>query len=152
MFVIRYSLVSATADSMGAFGHDRVQVADDTVMGYAEDGSIFIAVDCDNFSSFFHARTMLDRTADADCDIQSWPYRRASLAYLVIVVDIAKVDRSPAATYGSAEAMGEIPELLEVFLRANARTTSDDDTCCLEVDLLRGAMRLDDSQGQFKAV
>jgi hypothetical protein len=49
--------------------HDFKQVANDAVIGHAEDRCFRVLVDGDNRLRIFHAGQMLDRARNADCDI-----------------------------------------------------------------------------------
>ena len=64
---------------------------------------------------------MLDRAADADGDVERRADGRAGLADLVLLADVAAVDRRAASADRSAEAPASCVDQVEVFLASDAR-------------------------------
>ena len=54
------------SDGGGERGDDFEEVAYDAVIGYFEDGCVFILVDCDDALRALHADEVLDGSGDAD--------------------------------------------------------------------------------------
>src|SRR5690606_17469034 len=78
---------------------------------------------------------MLDRTRDTDREIDLGRHDLAGLADLVVVGNIARVDRSAARAERSAELVGERDNDVLIFLARSERTAARDD------DLGRGELR-----------
>ena len=55
----------------------------------------------------------------------------------MVVVDEAQVHRGSRGRRGGAEAIGQVPDELEIVLAADARAPGDNNTRRLEVHLLR---------------
>ena len=71
---------------------------------------------------------MLDRAGDADRDIDFRSDDLAGLADLIVVGDIARINRSARSTDAGAELVGERgDDFLELFAGAQGATTGDDD-------------------------
>src|SRR5215469_16017095 len=58
------------ADGFGEFGDDLEEVAYDSVVGYLEDGGVFVFVDGDDGLGALHADEVLDGSGDADGEIE----------------------------------------------------------------------------------
>ena len=86
---------------------------------------------------------MLDRTGDADRDIQFRRDDLAGLADLQVARHIAGVDRGARSADRGADLVGQLVDDLEVFRRAQCAATRDDLACPLQV----GAVAL--ALGQF---
>ena len=70
---------------------------------------------------------MLDRAADAGGNVQRRADRGAGLADLVLLADVAAVDRRAAGADRAADRPGQVVNQLEVVLAADAAAAGDDD-------------------------
>src|SRR5208283_5616170 len=133
-------------------GDDLVEVAHDAVVRDGEDRGRGIGVDGHDLVRFAHARAMLDGAGDAAGDVQLRPHRRAGLADLIVVVNVAGVHRRAAAGGRAAESFGQLHDQLEVLLAAHAGAAGDDDVGRGQVNLLGRADAFQHAQHEFAAV
>ena len=92
------------------------EVRDEAVIRDLEDRCLGVLVDRDDDLRVLHPREMLDRAGDADGDIDFGGDDLAGLADLIIIGDIARVDRRAAGADARAELVGErFDDRVEVF-------------------------------------
>src|SRR6478672_13437406 len=115
----------AGGDLLGRGGDDGVQVADHAEVGELEDRGLGVLVDGHDGLRGLHAGAVLDRTGDADGDVELRRDGLAGLADLERVRHPARVDRGTRGAHGSTEGVGEAFDGLEVA--AGATTAGDDD-------------------------
>src|SRR6202011_5218327 len=90
-FRVRSAL--AGLNCLGELRRDLEQVADDAVVGDLEDRRLFVLVDRDDRLRGLHAGAVLDRSGDAQRDVQLWRHGLAGLAHLELARVVAGVDR-----------------------------------------------------------
>ena len=93
-----------------------------------EDRGFFVLVDRDDHFGIFHARHVLDRTGDADGDVEFRRNHLSGLADLVVVRHEACIDRGARCADGSAEFIGQRFQDIEVLTRTHAAAAGNDDT------------------------
>ena len=71
------------------------QITDDAIVGHAENGCFTIFVDGDDHLARTHAGQVLHSAADAASDVQIRAHDLAGLSDLVLVFDVAGIDRRP---------------------------------------------------------
>jgi len=113
-----------------------VEVADDPVVGDAEDRRQRVAVDRQDAGALVHAGAVLHAAADAAGDVELGADRGAGLADLMLVVDPARVHGGAAGADHAAERAGQLLDQREALARADPDASSDDDARALEVDAL----------------
>src|ERR1700679_1341041 len=84
-------------------GQRRVEISDEAVIGDLEDRRLLVLVDRDNDLRILHPRQMLDRSGDADRDIELGRHDLAGLADLPIVWRVARIDRGARGAHRRAE-------------------------------------------------
>src|SRR5215217_5083696 len=82
------------------FRQDREQIADEAVVCDLEDRGFLVLVDGDDDLAVLHAGEMLDRTGNADRDVELRSHHLARLPDLPVVRRIAGIDGSAARTDG----------------------------------------------------
>ena len=95
---------------------------------------------------------MLDGAGNAAGNEQRGTNRDASLSNLALVLNVAEVYRSTAASDRAAKSIGEIVEKFEILLRPDARAACDDNARTLEVDVRMAADDFEDFDGNLDAV
>src|SRR5829696_7569243 len=144
----------ALGDLLGELGRHLEQVADHPEVGDLEDRRLGVLVHRDDRLRGLHAGPVLDRTGDAQRDVQLRGDRLAGLADLELVRVVPGVDRGPGRADGGAERVGEPLHDREVVRRADAAAAGDDDRGLGELrpvtahdrfdaDDLRGLRRVD---------
>src|SRR5690606_26088303 len=102
--------------------HDGEQVADDAEVGDIEDRRFAVLVDRDDVLRRLHSGPVLDRTGDAEGDVQLRRHRDAGLTDLVRIRDVSGVDRGAGSADRSTERIGELLDENELLLRAEPAT------------------------------
>ncbi len=92
-----------------------------------EDGGFFVFVDGDDGLRVLHARQVLDRTRDADGDVEVGRDDLTGLADLIVVGHIACVNRRSGGANRRAELVGNLFQHGEVFTVLHATAPRDDD-------------------------
>src|SRR5947207_5828703 len=116
-------------------------VADDSVVGDLEDRRIFVLVDGDDRLRRAHAGEMLYRARDSDSDVKLGTHQTSGLSNLIAVRTPAVVSDSACRPDGGVAKCGrEIFDELEILGCLEAPTTSDDDGCFGQVELLPAAL------------
>jgi curli biogenesis system outer membrane secretion channel CsgG len=90
-------------------------------VGDLEDRGVFVLVDGDDGLGILHARKVLDRARDADRDVDFGGDDLAGLADLIVVGDIARIDRGARCADGGAQLVGQREDGL---LRRSARPSA----------------------------
>src|SRR5262249_16561003 len=88
---------------LGELGQGLEEVGDQSVVGHLEDRSLLVLVDGDDDLGVLHARQVLDRAGDADCDVQGGGDHLPGLTNLEVVRHEAGLDRGTAGAPGRAE-------------------------------------------------
>src|SRR3546814_7760859 len=94
--------------------HGAEQVGDEAEVGDLEDRGVLVLVDRDDRLRILHARKVLDRARNADREIDLRGNDLAGLADLIIVGDIARVDRGARSTERSEEHTSELQSLMRL--------------------------------------
>src|SRR5690606_5572836 len=123
----RASSALALGDLVGQLRGDLEQVTHDTEVGDLEDRGLGVLVDGDDGLRRLHAGAVLDRTGDAQCDVQLRRHRLAGLADLELRRVVAGVDGGTRGTDGGTERVGQLLDDLELVRRAHTAATGDDD-------------------------
>src|SRR5262245_200752 len=108
-------------------GHDLEEIAHDAVVGNLEDRGFLVLVDGDDGLAVLHAGEMLDRTGDADGDVEVGRHHLASLTDLVVVRHEARIDCRARRADAGAELVGQRLDGLAVLARAHAAAAGDHD-------------------------
>ncbi len=108
--------------------HDLEQVADQADVGDLEDRGFLVLVDGDDRLGILHAGEVLDRSGNADRDIDVRRDDLAGLADLIIVGRIAGIDRSSRGSDRRSELVGErVEQAVELVVGAEGAAAGDDD-------------------------
>ena len=97
------------------------EVRDKPVIGHLEDRRLFVLVDRDDDLAVLHPREVLDRTRDADRDVEVRRHDLARLPHLPVVRRVAGIDRGTARADGGAELVGKAFDQRETVPRSRAR-------------------------------
>src|SRR5262245_50558201 len=100
------------AELLGELRQRLEQIGNEAVVRDLKDRRLLVLVDGDDHLGILHAGEMLDRTRDADRDIELRRHDLAGLAHLPIVGRIAGVDRRAGGADRRAELVGN---RLDVF-------------------------------------
>ena len=117
----------AGLDRLGQLRRDLEQVADHAVVGDLEDRRLFVLVDRDDRLRRLHAGAVLDRTGDAQRDVQLRRDGLTGLAHLELARVVAGVDRGARRADGGTQRVGQFLDHAEVLGAADATTTGDHD-------------------------
>src|SRR3954470_658009 len=120
-------LLLAGGDLLGGGGDDRVEVADDAEVGQLEDRRLGVLVDGHDGLRGLHAGAVLDRTGDADGDVELRRDGLAGLPHLEAVGIEAGVHRRPGGADGGTEGVGQRLDDREVLGAGDTATAGDDD-------------------------
>src|SRR4051794_20416077 len=120
-------LLLAGGDLLGGGGDDRVEVADDAEVGQLEDRRLGVLVDGHDGLRGLHAGAVLDRTGDADGDVELRRDGLAGLPHLEAVRVEAGVHRRPGGADGGTEGVGQRLDDREVLGAGDTATAGDDD-------------------------
>src|SRR5258705_6058421 len=104
----------AGLDRLGQLRRDLEQVTDDAQVGNLEDRRLFVLVHRDDRLRRLHAGAVLDRTGDAQRDVQLRRHGLAGLAYLELARVVAGVDRGTRRADGGTERIGQFLDHAEV--------------------------------------
>ena len=113
-----------------------MQVADDAVVGDAEDRRERVVVDGQDARALVHAGAVLHGAADAAGDVELGTDGGAGLADLVVVGDPARIHGGAAGADDAADRAGQLLDQREALARADPDAAGDDDARALEVDAL----------------
>src|SRR5207247_2982614 len=105
----------ARPDGLGQLWDDLVQVADDAEVGVLEDRRVRVLVDGDDHVRALHAHLVLDRTGDADGDVEPRRDGLAGLADLRRIRVPARVDDRARRGDGATERLGQFLDQREVL-------------------------------------
>src|SRR3954470_22309778 len=120
-------LLLAGGDLLGGGGDDRVEVADDAEVGQLEDRRLGVLVDGHDGLRGLHAGAVLDRTGDADGDVELRRDGLAGLPHLEAVGIEAGVHRGAGGADGGTEGGGAPLDDREVLRAGHPATAGDDD-------------------------
>ena len=93
------------SDLAGQFGNGIEQIGNQAKVGDLEDRGVFVLVDGDDRLGVLHAGEVLDGARDADGDVDFGGDDLAGLADLIVVGDIARIDRRAAGADLGATAL-----------------------------------------------
>src|SRR6266568_3071973 len=102
------------ADLFGELRHDLEQVAHDAVVRDLEDRRVLVLVDRDDHFRRPHARQMLDRSGNADGDVERRAHRLAGLPHLIGVGTPSGIDHRARRAHRRTAAKGA-RELFQYF-------------------------------------
>src|SRR3546814_6774963 len=92
-----------------------------------KDRGVFVLVDRDDGLGILHARKMLGRARDADREIDFRRDDLAGLADLIVVGDIARIDRGARRAERRVQLVGERDDHFFIFLARPQRATARHD-------------------------
>ena len=114
--------MSIQSELFSKLRHRLEQVGHQADVRDLEDRGVLVLVDGDDGLGILHARKVLDRARNADGNIDFRSDDLAGLADLVVVGDIARIDRRAARADPGAELVGERgDDLFEGFRSFSAR-------------------------------
>ncbi len=111
----RKILILRSAQFLGQFRHCVEQVRNQTEIRNLEDRRFFVFVDRHDDFRVLHAREVLDRTRDADGDVQVRGDDLTGLAHLPVDRLIARVDGGARGTNSRAQLVGLTFDQFEVL-------------------------------------
>ena len=121
-------------------GQDLEQVANQTIVGNLKDRRLGILVDRDDQARILHAGDVLDRSREADRDIEFGRDDLAGLADLAVVGHIAGVDGGAGRADRGAQPVGErVEKAMESLGAAQPPPARDDDSGAAELGPVSGA-------------
>src|SRR6202049_4761210 len=120
------NLALAGLDRLGQLRGDLEKVTDDAQVGDLEDRRLFVLVHRDDRLRRLHAGAVLDRSGDAQRDVQLRRHGLAGLAHLELARVVAGVDRGTRRADGGAKRVGQFLDHAEVFGAADAAAAGDD--------------------------
>ena len=107
------------------------EVADDAVVGDVEDRSFGVFVDGDDRAGVLHADDVLDRTRDAESDVNLRSDRLARRAYLAVDRQPVGVADRPRGRKIGSQSIRKLLCKSDILLRFDAASDGDDDLAIL---------------------
>src|SRR3954464_2209681 len=116
----------AGLDRLGQLRSDLEQVTDDAEIGDLEDRRLFVLVHRDDRLRRLHTGAVLDRSGDAQCDIQLRRHGLTGLAHLELARVVAGIDRGTRRADGGTERIGQFLDHAEVLSAADSAAARHD--------------------------
>lgn len=99
-------------------------VSNDTQIRDREDRRVLIFIDGHDILGAFHAREVLNSSADTTGDVERWLYGLAGLTNLVAIGQPAGVDYGASGTCGAAQCGGKFLNEMEILGFTKTATTA----------------------------